>query len=51
MYVSHLQKLINDYEAKWTYFAKYWIGLQLIHLNQSLGSNSFPHSEYVTPIL
>ena len=49
MYLSHLQKLINGYEAKWTYFAKYWIGLQLRYFNQSLGSNSFPHSEYVPP--
>ena len=28
-YLNHLQKLINNYEAKWTYFAKYWTGLHL----------------------
>lgn len=49
LYLSHLQKLINNHEAKWTYFAKYWVGLYLRKLNPSLGSNSFPHSEYVPP--
>ena len=43
LYLSHLQKLINNYDAKWTYFAKYWLGIQLRSLNPALGSNSFPH--------
>lgn len=49
LYLSHLQKLINNHDAKWTYFARYWIGLQLRRFNHSLGSNSFPHSEYIPP--
>ena len=44
LYLSHLQKLINSYDAKWTYFAKYWLGIQLRDFNPSLANNSFPHS-------
>ena len=29
LYLSHLQKLIYNSDAKWTYFAKYWIGLKI----------------------
>ena len=47
LYLNHLQKFINNHEAKWTYFAKYWIGLHLRKLNPSFASNNFPHSEYV----
>ena len=47
LYLSHLQKLICESEAKWTYFAKYWIGLQLRKFNPSFACNNFPHSEYV----
>ena len=46
-YLNHLQKLINNYEAKWTYFAKYWTGLHLKKFNTSFASNSYPHSEYI----
>lgn len=49
LYLVHLQKLICNSEAKWTYFAKYWIGLQLRQFNPLLGSNSFPHSDTVSP--
>ena len=49
LYLSHLQKLICNSDAKWTYFAKYWIGLQLRKLNASFASNTFPHSEYIPP--
>lgn len=49
LYLSHFQKLINNYEAKWTYFAKYWLGIQLRNFNPSLGNNSFPHSESIPP--
>ena len=47
LYLSHLQKLINDHNAKWTYFAKYWIGMQLRKFNPCFASNSFPHSEHI----
>lgn len=49
LYLSHLQKLIGNYEAKWTYFAKYWIGLQLRKYNASFQNNLSPHSEYIPP--
>ena len=49
LYLSHLQKLICESKAKWTYFAKYWIGFQLRKFNPSFASNNFPHSEYVPP--
>ena len=39
LYLSHLQKLINNHDAKWTYFAKYWLGIQLRKFNPSLASN------------
>jgi hypothetical protein len=48
--ISHLQKFIVDSNATWTYFTKYWIGLQLRNYNTSFASNSFPHStEYIPP--
>ena len=47
-YLSHLQKLLNNHGAKWTYFAKYWIGLQLKKYGLSF-SNSVPHSEFIPP--
>ena len=46
-HLTHIIKLINNHEALWTYFAKYWVGLQLRQYNASLAENSFPHSEYV----
>lgn len=49
LHISHLQKLINNYEAKWTYFAKYWLGMQLRNFNPSFANNSIPHSEYIPP--
>ena len=49
LYLSHLQKLINNYDAKWTYFAKYWLGIQLRRFNPSLASNSIPHSDNIPP--
>ena len=47
LYLAHLQKLVNNHNANWTYFAKYWIGMHLRKLNPSLSSNSFPHSEHI----
>ena len=47
LYLSHLQKMINNYEAKWTYFARYWLGIQLRRFNPALGSNLVPHSSNV----
>ena len=47
LYLSHLQKLINNYDAKWTYFARYCLGIQLRRFNPALGSNSVPHSSKV----
>ena len=49
MFLCHLQKLVCNYKANWTFFAKYWIGMQLRKFNQSFASNSIPHSEYVPP--
>ena len=47
IYLNHLQKLINNHNANWTFFAKYWIGLQLRKFNPAFASNSVPHSEYI----
>ena len=47
IYLNHLQKLINNHNANWTFFAKYWIGLQLRKFNTAFASNSVPHSEYI----
>lgn len=50
LYLYHLQKLINNHEAVWTYFAKYWIGIQLNSRNKSLAEINFPHSaEFIPP--
>ena len=32
LYLNHLQKIVNNHEAKWIFFTKYWIGLQLRNL-------------------
>ena len=47
LYLNHLQKIVNNHEAKWTYFAKYWIGLQLRNLNPTFANNNIPHSEHI----
>ena len=47
LYLNHLQKIVNNHEAKWTYFAKYWIGLQLRNLNPAFANSSIPHSEHI----
>ncbi|MES9883856.1 MAG: reverse transcriptase domain-containing protein [Sedimenticola sp.] len=44
IYVHHVQKLLSEYDATWTYFAKYWIGLSLRQYNPNLASNTTPHS-------
>jgi hypothetical protein len=41
--LSHLQKLITDYNAPWCYFAKYWLGIDLRKYNSSFASNNYPH--------
>ena len=46
-YLSHLFKLLNDCKHPWTYFARYWIGMQLRKFNPSLFTNNEPHSEFV----
>lgn len=43
--LNHVQQLINDREAKWTYFAIYWIGLFLRNHNSSFASLSIPHCD------
>ena len=48
-YLTHIQNLVFNRDAKWTYFAKYWIGIHLRKLNPSLGSSNFPHSECPPP--
>ena len=47
LYLTHLQKLITNHNAKWTYFAKYWIGMQLRKYNPSFATNRLPHSEHI----
>ena len=42
--MSHLCKFVNGHNATWTYFTKYWIGLQLRKQNPQLFSNNTPHS-------
>jgi len=46
-YLLHVSKLINNYNAPWTHFARYWIGLSLRNYNESFACNLLPHSEYV----
>ena len=43
----HTQKLICNHDAYWTYFARYWIGLQIRKYNSSFSNNTIPHSEYI----
>jgi hypothetical protein len=45
--LKHLQCLVSNPTAKWTYFARYWIGLQLRRHNSALADNLFPSSEYI----
>ena len=47
--VSHLQKLVTNYDSPWFYFAKYWVGLRLRHYNKSFESNLYPKSDYIPP--
>ena len=49
LYLKHIQFLVNDYSAKWCYFAKYWIGLSLRKHNKKLASLLCPHSDYIPP--
>ena len=46
---KHIQFVDNDYPAKWTHFAKYWIGLALRKYNKKLASLLCPHNEYIPP--
>jgi hypothetical protein len=49
-HLQHVQKLISSHNAKWTYFAIYWIGMTLRHHNPSFASNLIPHClDYVPP--
>jgi len=43
--LKHLKSLILGNSAKWTYFAKYWLGLSLRRYNLSFTSLLIPHSE------
>ena len=45
--LSHLQKLFFNHNAYWTYFARYWIGLQHRKFNKTFACNSIPHSETI----
>jgi len=47
--VSHLQKLVTNYDSPWFYFAKYWVGLRLRHYNKSFESNVYPKSDCIPP--
>ena len=47
--LKHVQHLLNNCKAKWTYFAIYWIGLPLRKYNAQFGSLKIPHSEYIPP--
>jgi hypothetical protein len=47
--LKHLQDIISNHSSPWFYFAKYWIGFQLRHHNETLQENNFPHSEFVPP--
>ena len=46
-YLAHTYKIINNHEAVWTYFAKYWIRITLRKHNASLFSNNTPHNDNV----
>ena len=48
-YLSHMFKLLNNYNAAWTEFAIYWIGLDLRKYKSSFASNMRPHSESFVP--
>lgn len=45
--LSHIQKLLNNHDAMWTYFAKYWLGIRLRKYNASLFSNTVPHGDTI----
>ena len=45
--IQHLQKIIKNYDAKFTSVCSYWIGHSLRHLNPDLARNSIPHSDYI----
>ena len=47
LYLKHVQKIINNHEALWVYFAKYWISIQLRHLKADIYNNLTPHSEVI----
>ena len=43
--IKHVLKLIKGNESKWTFFARYWIGIQLRKYNSALAALTMPHSE------
>ena len=43
--LKHVQSLLKDNPAKWTYFAKYWLGLSLRRYRPDFTSLLLPHSE------
>ena len=45
--IRHIQKIIANCDAKFTFFSIYWIGLSLRHLNSQLARNSIPHTDQV----
>jgi hypothetical protein len=45
--LRHLQALINNSSAKWTYFAIYWLGLSLRRYRPAFASLLIPHSESI----
>ena len=45
-HIMHLYKLLKGHEAKWTYFAIYWLGYKLRKFVPAFASNSIPHSFY-----
>lgn len=43
--LKHVQQIIGNHEAKWKYFAIYWLGMSLRHLRPDFASLKIPHSE------
>ena len=46
-YLTQINKIINNHDAIWTYFAKYWIGITLRKHYATLFSNNASHNDNV----
>ncbi|MCG8049147.1 MAG: reverse transcriptase domain-containing protein [Candidatus Thiodiazotropha endolucinida] len=45
--LKHIQQIIGNNNAKWKYFAVYWLGMSLRHIRPDFNSLNIPHSETI----